>query len=256
MFEFLIILICVIIFYYNKKKIRIFLNKKIKSVDIEDVHKIFKPIKISEDLLGPSEDLIIQSFSIPSSYKVVGMTSDYESWILSCLSKISDNIFEFGTCSGKNTMLMALNSKENSKIISLTLNQNQLKKLSLDKKDNNTSIKNIINESNYEKFLFSGKKIEKKIEVIFIDSRELDTKKYLGKFDLIFIDGGHTYSLVKSDSEKAFEMLSCKGIIIWHDYVVGKKSCKDVCKYISELEKEKKIFHIKNTSMCYFKNSP
>ena len=78
----------------------------------------------------------MQSFSIPSSYKVVGMTSDYESWILSCLSKISDNIFEFGTCSGKNTMLMALNSKENSKIVSLTLNQNQLTKLSLDKKDN------------------------------------------------------------------------------------------------------------------------
>ena len=61
MFEFLIILICVIIFYYNKKKIRIFFNKKIKSVDIEDVHKIFKPTKISGNLLGPnptSEDLI------------------------------------------------------------------------------------------------------------------------------------------------------------------------------------------------------
>jgi len=256
MFEFLIILICTILFYYNKKKIRIFFNNKIKSVDIEAIHEIFEPTKISEDLLGPNENLIIQSFSIPSSYKVVGMTSDYESWILSCLSKISDNIFEFGTCSGKNTMLMALNSKENSKIISLTLNQNQLKKLSSDKKDNNTSIKNIINESNYEKFFFSGKKIEKKIEVIFIDSREFNTKKYLEKFDLIFIDGGHTYSVVKSDSKKAFEMLSSKGIIIWHDYAVGKESCKDVCKYINELEKEKKIFHIKNTSMCYFKNNP
>ena len=42
------------------------------------------------------------------------------------------------------------------------------------------------------------KKIEKKIEIIFIDSREFDTEKYLGKFDLIFIDGGHTYSVVKS----------------------------------------------------------
>ena len=111
MFEFLIILICTILFYYNRKKIRIFFNKKIKSVDIEAVHKIFEPAKISEDLLGPNEDLIIQSFSIPSSYKVVGMTFDYE-------------------------------------------------------------------------------------------------------------------------------------------------SCKDVCKYINELEKEKKIFHIKNTSMCYFKNNP
>ena len=253
--ELLIVLIFIIIFFYNRKKIRIFFKKKIESVDIENVHEIFEPIKISENLLGPNDNLIIQSFSIPSSYKVVGMTSDYESWILSCLSKVSDNIFEFGTCSGKNTMLMALNSKESSRIISLTLNLNQSKTLSLDKKDNNISYRNIVNESNYEKFLFSGKEIEKKIEVIFIDSRELDTKKYLGKFDLIFIDGGHTYSIVKSDTEKAFEMISDRGIIIWHDYVVGKESCKDICKFINEIEKEKKIFHIKNTSMCYFRNN-
>ena len=254
--NFLIALIFVIIFYYNRKELRIFFKKKIKSVDIESVHKIFEPVRISENLLGPNNNLIIQSFSIPSSYKVVGMTSDYESWILSCLSKVSDNIFEFGTCSGKNTMLMALNSKESSNIISLTLNQNESKKLSLNKRDNNTSKRNIINESNYEKFLFSGKKIEKKIEVIFIDSRKFNTEKYLRKFDLIFIDGGHTYSIVKNDSEKAFKMLSNKGLIIWHDYVVGKESCKDVCKYINELEKEKKIFHIKDTSMCFFKNNP
>ena len=255
MTEFLIGIICIILFYFNRKKIRILLKKKIQSVDIENVHEIFEPVKISENLLGPRDDLIIKSFSVPSSYQVVGMTSDYESWILSCLSKVSDDIFEFGTCSGKNTMLMALNSKESSRIISLTLNKNQSKKLSLDKKDNNISHRNIVNESNYEKFLFSGKEIEKKIEVIFIDSREFDTKKYLCKFDLIFVDGGHTYSVLKSDTEKAFEMISNRGIIIWHDYVVGKESCKDICKFINEIGKEKKIFHIKGTSMCYFKNN-
>jgi predicted O-methyltransferase YrrM len=252
MTEFLIILICIIILYYNKKKIRIFFKKKIQTKDLESVHEIFKPKKISENLVGPNDNLIIQSFSIPSSYKVVGMTSDYESWILSCLSKVSNNIFEFGTCSGKNTMLMALNSNENTSIVSLTLNQNESKKLELDKKDNNTSIRNIVNESNYEKFLFSGKEIEKKIKVIFIDSRKFNTEKYIRKFDLIFIDGGHTYSIVKNDSKKAFEMLSNKGIIIWHDYVVGKESCKDVCKYINDLEKKKKYISYKGYIDVFF----
>tara|TARA_B110000238_G_scaffold4685_1_gene4668 strand:- start:201 stop:971 length:771 start_codon:yes stop_codon:yes gene_type:complete len=256
MSDFLIGLIFIIILFYNRKKLRIFFKKKIKSTNIESVHKIFEPVKISENLLGPNDQLIIQSFSVPSSYKVVGMTSDYESWILSCLSKVSNNIFEFGTCSGKNTMLMALNSRESSNIVSLTLNQNQSNNLNLDKNDNNISYRNIVNESNYEKFFFSGKEIEKKIKVIFIDSRKFNTKEYLKKFDLIFIDGGHTYSVVKNDSEKAFQMLSSRGIIIWHDYVVGKESCKDVCKYINEIEKEKNIFHIKNTSMCYFKSNP
>ena len=44
------------------------------------------------------------------------MTSDYEGWILAVLSKNSNKIFEFGTCSGKTTYLMALNSPENAKI--------------------------------------------------------------------------------------------------------------------------------------------
>ncbi|WP_415323500.1 class I SAM-dependent methyltransferase [Candidatus Pelagibacter sp. Uisw_127] len=255
MSNFLIIIILIILYYYNKKKIRRLFKKKIKSVEIENVHEIFKPNKITDNLLGPSDDLIIKSFSIPQSYKIVGMTTDYESWILSCLSKISKNIFEFGTCSGKNTYLMALNSSQDTKIISLTLSQEQSKNLNLSKKDNNISIKNILKESNYEKFLFSGKKVQSKIDIIFIDSREFKTVNFLKKFDLIFIDGGHTYSVVKNDSEKAFEMLSYGGIIIWHDYVVGKESSKDVCKYIHELEKEKKIYHIKNTSMCYYKNN-
>ena len=254
MINFLLIIIFLIFIYYNKKKIKKFFSKKIETVEIERLHNIFVPERISNQLLAPKNDLIVKSFSIPGSYNVVGMTSDYESWILSCLSKISDNIFEFGTCSGKNTMLMALNSKETSSIVTLTLNQEKLKELHLDKKDNNKSSRNIIKESNYEKFLFSGKEIEKKIKVFFIDSKKFDTKKYLKKFDLIFIDGGHTYSVVKSDSKKAYEMLSDKGIIIWHDYVPGKESSKDVCKYINELAKEKNIFHISNTSMCYFKN--
>ena len=49
------------------------------------------------------------------------MTSEYESWIISTLSKISKNIFEFGTCSGKNTYLMAPNSSEDSKIFLIRL---------------------------------------------------------------------------------------------------------------------------------------
>ena len=82
-----------------------------------------------------------------------------------------------------------------------------------------------------------------------------EIEKYRNKFDLIFIDGGHTYSVVKSDTEKSFDMLSKNGIILWHDYVPGKKSAKDVVKYIHELSSNKKIFHLRNTSLCYFKNN-
>ena len=38
----------------------------------------------------------------------------------------------------------------------------------------------------------------------------------------------HTYSVVKNDSEKSFDMLSSSGIILWHDYVPGKRGYHDL----------------------------
>ena len=182
------------------------------------------------------------------------MTSDYEAWIISTLSKVSKNIFEFGTCSGKTTYLMALNSSEDTKITTITLNPNEINNIQKFDKDNDSSYRNIKNESIYDKFLFSGTSEEKKIKVIFINSLDFKNTEFKEKIDFIFIDGGHTYSVVKNDSEKSFEMLKPNGIILWHDYVPGKRSSSDVVKYINSILDKKKIYKIKNTSLCFYKN--
>ena len=253
--SFLLILNFILLYLLNKKKIKNFLYKtKIQEIDITDVNEIFHLKKISKNLKGPKEDVIIKSFSITSSNNIVGMTSDYEAWIISSISKISKKIFEFGTCSGKTTYLMGLNSSDDTKIVSITLNPDDLDNVIKKDKDNKVSFRNIIHESMYEKFLFSGKEVEKKIKIIFQNSLNLEHSKYKNQMDLIFIDGGHTYSVVKSDSEKSFEMLNTNGIILWHDYVPGKRSAKDVVKYINEISKQKKIYKIKNTSLCFFIN--
>lgn len=251
----LIISNLVTIFFLYKKKIKNFIFKsKIKKIDITDIHKIFNLKEISKNLKGPKKDVIIQSFSITPNNNVVGMTSDQEAWIISSLSKISKNIFEFGTCSGKTTYLMGLNSNADTEITSVTLSKNNVCDVSKQKEDNEVSYRNIINESIYSKFLFSGEEVENKIKVIFQNSLKFNHQEYIGKMDLIFIDGGHTYSVVKNDSEKSFDMLSKNGIILWHDYVPGKQSAKDVVKYIHEISKNKKIFSINGTTLAYFKN--
>ena len=254
----ILILFLVILFLtylINKKKVKNFFYKsKIKKINITELDQIFDEKFISKNLKGPKEETIIKSFIISPQNKIVGMTSDYEAWIISVLSKKSDNIFEFGTCSGKTTYLMALNSNKDAKITSLTLGPEQLKNLNKENTDNKISFRNIINESIYEKFLFSGSKVENKINVIFENSLNFNQSSYKN-FDLIFIDGGHTYSVVKNDSEKSFDMLNRKGFIFWHDYVPGKESAKDVVKYLHEISKEKKIYHIKNTTLCFFKNN-
>ena len=252
---FLLIFNFLLIYLLNKKKIKKFLNKsRIQEIDITDVHKIFHLKEISKNLKGPKEDVIIQSFSITPGNNIVGMTSDYEAWIISSLSKVSKKIFEFGTCSGKTTYLMGLNSSDDTRIISITLNPNDLNELKKKDIDNKVSFRNIIQESVYEKFLFSEKEVEKKIKIIFQNSLNLEHNKYKNEMDLIFIDGGHTYSVVKNDSEKSFDMLSSSGIILWHDYVPGKRSARDVVKYLNEISKKKTIYKIKDTSLCIFIN--
>jgi len=246
----------VFIYLLNKKKIKkLLFSSKIKKIDVTDVHEIFQLNKISNNLSGPKEEAIIKSFSISAENNIVGMTSEYEAWIIASLSKVSINIFEFGTCSGKTTYLMALNSNDNAKITSITLDPTKVGAVLKNNNDNKTSFRNIKNESIYNNFLFSNTKEEKKINVIFKNSLDLDEKKFEKKMDLIFIDGGHTYSVVKNDTEKAFNMLNSKGIILWHDYVPGKNSSKDVVRYINEISKVKDIQNLKNTSICYFKNS-
>ena len=250
-----IIINILLILIINRKKIKGLVNKnKVQSVDLDKLNEIFINSKIDENLYGPQDEVIVKNFCIPSNNKIVGMTSNYEAWIISCLSKISNKIFEFGTCSGKTTYLMALNSPEDSEIISVTLKPENLGNIEKNNQDNKISYRNIINESIYKNFLFTGSKFENKIKVIFQNSLDFDETQYTNFFDLIFIDGGHTYSVVKSDTQKAFKMINKNGIILWHDYVPGKTSSKDVVKLINEISKKNRIFTIKDTSLCYFKN--
>ena len=180
----LIVLNIFLIFILNKKKIKNYFHKpKIKKIDITEAHEIFKLKEISKNLKGPKNDVIIKSFSISDSNNIVGMTSDKEAWIIASLSKISKNIFEFGTCSGKTTFIMALNANKDAKITSITLDPKDVIELSKKEQDNKVSFRNIKNESIYNKFLFSGESVEEKIKVIFQNSLNFDHKNFLGKMD-------------------------------------------------------------------------
>lgn len=241
----------ILIFFLFKKKIKSYLyKKKISEKNIQEIHPIFETNE--KKLNFPTKNYITNFFVVPNDYNVIGMTSDLEAWILSMMAKISNNIFEFGTCSGKTTYLLALNSPENCKITTLTIKMDE--KINMSHGESKSAYRNIFNESKYEEFMFTNTEEENKIDVRFINSLNFDDKEFREKCDLIFIDGGHTYSIVKNDSEKAFNMISKNGYIFWHDYALGKRSAKDVVKYIHEVSKEKKLYSIKGTSLVFFKN--
>ncbi len=186
---------------------------------------------------------------------VPGGTSDAEAWILSALAKNSKMMFELGTCTGKTSYLMAKNSKEDSKVYTLTLPPEEIVKYDKTDQDDKIATTNALNESSFSKFFYSGTSVENKIVQIFADSKSFDENKYLNFFDMIFIDGSHAYSYIKSDSEKCMKMLKKNGIILWHDYNGIYKGSKDVYKYLNELSSKYELFHIKETSLVIYKNN-
>ncbi len=220
----------------------------IKPISLPDVDPIFKV-----DEFGPTRDTLVE-FIGRGHLIVPGGTSDAEAWVLSVLAKKAKRIFEFGTCTGKTSYLMALNSPSDTQVVTLTLPPDQVNNYTVDPVDSKRATKNALNESSFTRFLYTGTPVEKKITQLFGDSKHFDEIPYEKKVDLIFVDGSHALSYVYSDSEKAFKMVSDGGLILWHDYR-GPYLNKDVYKALNRLSKEKPLAHIEGTSFIVFRNN-
>lgn len=74
-------------------------------------------------------------------------------------------------------------------------------------------------ESEAEKF-----NVLDRITIFEGDSREMIHKVKDNYYDLIFIDGGHEYDIVKSDVENGYKKLKPGGIMVFDDFSGGKDS--------------------------------
>jgi len=107
----------------------------------------------------------------------------------------------------------------------------------------------------------SGKKItSKNVNHELIDSDSF-FEDCIEKFDIILIDGDHSYEQVKKDTENAFRFLEKNGIIIWHDVYNKDNSCNkcncepdadDVRQYLLNTEFE--CFKIENSWIAIYIN--
>jgi len=233
--------------YISQLKLKKDNKRKIKSVEPYHLFDIFKPNEFGVSMTAEAS-LVMKGQNI-----VIGATSDYEGWILSVMSKKAERIFEFGTCTGKTTYLMARNSPNSAKVITLTLPPNYSPEYEHNENDSASAKDNAIKESKFERFIYSGTDVENKVIQLFADSKKLDESQYLSSMDLIFIDGSHAYSYIKSDTEKAMKMLKPGGAIFWHDYRSFDPDSIDVCKYLDELSLEKELFHINGTCLIVYK---
>ncbi|MFA6980569.1 MAG: class I SAM-dependent methyltransferase [Ignavibacteriaceae bacterium] len=90
------------------------------------------------------------------------------------------------------------------------------------------------------------------IDFIKANSLTMDFNNINDKFDLIFIDGEHSYEGVLSDTKNIFNKLkNDKSIIVWHDYG---KSLEEVNYTVLSaildgipLDEHKNLYHVSNT---------
>jgi len=86
-----------------------------------------------------------------------------------------------------------------------------------------------------------------------------DFSKLNKKFDLIFIDGDHSYKAVKKDTQNAFNLLKDdNSVIVWHDYgySYNTENWITIAAMIdgSPDDKRNKIYHISNSICSIFTN--
>jgi predicted O-methyltransferase YrrM len=148
------------------------------------------------------------------------------------------SVFEFGTFTGRTTYNIALNLPDDGIIYTIDSGIN-------------TERSNISRETYPpyivgECFRSADEKIRKKIILYIHDSKRFDFSHLKGKMDLVFIDGGHDYETVRSDSENAFKIIKKGGVIVWDDY---SPFWPGVEKFLNELGKKIPLYLYKDLAI-------
>jgi hypothetical protein len=215
----------------------------IATVAPKDIDPVFKP-----GATGPSKETGIH---FVSDYCVPTSISDFETWIICNLAKKAEAIFEFGTCSGKTTWMLAVNAPQ-AMVTTLTLHPANLDSYKASHGDDEEATQWAVSESQFSAFYYQGTDAEKRIIQLFGDSKELDEQPLVRKFDLIFVDGSHAQSYVESDSRKALAMVKPGGLVLWHDYR-GSRRAKDVFHVLNRLAKQIPLVHIEGTCLVAYR---
>jgi predicted O-methyltransferase YrrM len=143
--------------------------------------------------------------------------------------------FEIGTWRGESVLNVAENAKE---CYTLNLSKKQILALGLSKK-----------YATLHGFLSKG---TENITHLTGDSLTYDFGQLQKKFDLIFIDGNHTYDFVKNDTKKVFShLVHDASIVIWHDYASDPETVRSevLCGILEGIPNDCKenLYHVANT---------
>ena len=145
------------------------------------------------------------------------------------------HFLEIGSLRGE---VLASVSPFSSSVTSITLSKKQMKELGFQQGLVDTHLM-------FEKDISN-------LEVIHADSLELDFSQLERRFNLIFIDGDHTYGAILSDTRNALSVCAQQSALVWHDYAPGGETINEtVLAGILEGVPQamwNRLFHVSGTS--------
>jgi predicted O-methyltransferase YrrM len=121
-------------------------------------------------------------------------------------------VFEIGTFRGRTALNFALNSPPTCRVYTLDLPIDHSGTTGFNYADSALVHRRELGRD------YAGTDVAGKIHQLLGDSREFDFAPFEGKVDLVFIDGGHTYEVARSDTENALRICRHGGAILWHDF--------------------------------------
>ena len=159
-------------------------------------------------------------------------------------------IFEFGTFNGCTTLQMAINAPADCKVFTLDIPPAEASHLDLGEIDQYLAQKSGAFSFNIG-YYFRNTPFTSKIVQLWGDSTQIDLSDYYGQMKLVFVDAGHLYQYVKSDTTNALRLLQKGGCILWHNY--NDVLYPDVTQHLYELSLTSvPLYHMKGTTLALY----
>lgn len=165
-----------------------------------------------------------------------------------CRAIAPKKVFEIGTFRGRTALNFALNSPDDCTVYTMDLPPDERAAVL---SGMNAADACIVGKSQTGAD-YQGKDVAHKIQQLFGNSMEFDFGPYYGQIDLAFIDGGHHYEAVASDTRNALKMVRPGGFILWHDFA-NYGDYNDVTRAVLELLPPHEVVQLDNTELAVYR---
>ena len=237
------------------------LNAYVQTLETKGVHLV-KPRVILQQVEGLKDFGGLISLPFPPS--LIGSIPVFDAVILAAILKLRRpfRVLEFGTYLGYSTRVILENSSPECSVFTVDLphgadiGDESLKVTDYELHTSAALNDNFLRQLQFHagaRYLAALSEVhQSRLTQIKADTRNLDSGSLLrmlgGRCDLIFIDGGHDYETVTSDTKLALEVASDDATVVWHDY--GSKIHTDVTRFVDNFSSSCRVVSVTGTLLA------